>query len=59
MIFGSLDEQIHWLQSKGLLARQKVCPVCRQQMALQTRNDISDKTVMLLYKMIQVCINSV
>ena len=58
MIFGSLDEQIHWLQSKGLLARQKLCPVCSQQMALQTRNDISVKR-RYYYAMIQVCINSV
>ena len=43
VIFGSLDEQIHWLQSKGLLARQKLCPVSSQQMALQTRNDVTDK----------------
>ena len=52
VIFGSLDEQIHWLQGKDLIARQKLCPVCSQQMDLQTRNDVSDKrryiTVMLL-----------
>ena len=54
-----MDEQIHWLQGKGLLARQKQCPGCSQQMVLQTRNDVSDKDNCYASKMIHVCINSV
>ena len=37
-----VDKQIHRLQSKGLLPRNKICPACNQQMDLQQRRDISD-----------------
>ena len=43
VISPQVDKQIHWLQSKGLLARNKTCPPCNQQMDLQHRNDITDK----------------
>ena len=38
-----VDKQISWLQSKGLLSRNKVCPACSSQMGLQQRGDITDQ----------------
>ena len=38
-----VDKQIHWLQSRGLLSRNKACPACNLQMDLQQRGDITDK----------------
>ena len=39
----SIEEQIAWFQSKGLLARTKSCPTCNHAMDMQSRSDISDK----------------
>ena len=38
-----MDKQISWLQSKGLLNRNQVCPACSSQMGLQQRGDITDQ----------------
>ena len=38
-----VEKQVTWLQSKGLLCRNKTCPACNQQMDLQHRSDITDK----------------
>ena len=37
-----VDKQISWLQSKGLLGRNKLCPACNQPMDMQQRRDITD-----------------
>ena len=42
VIGANVDQQISWLQSKGLLSRNKFCPACNQPMDLQQRNDITD-----------------
>ena len=38
-----VDKQISWLQSKGLLSRNKQCPSCNQSMDMQQRSDITDQ----------------
>ena len=38
-----VETQVTWLQSKGLLGRNKTCPACNQQMDMQHRSDITDK----------------
>ena len=43
VIAPDVSKQITWLQSKGLLARNKQCSSCSNPMELQHRNDISDK----------------
>ena len=43
VIFGDIDRQIAWFQSKNLLPRQATCSSCGAAMALQQRNDIQDK----------------
>ena len=35
-----VDKQISWLQSKGLLGRNKLCPACNQPMDMQQRRVI-------------------
>ena len=42
-MFGDVDQQIGWFQSKGLLATSKTCPACSQPMNMQTRSDVTDK----------------
>jgi len=42
-MFGDVDQQIGWFQSKGLLATSKTCPACSQPMDMQTRSDVTDK----------------
>ena len=42
-MFGDVDHQISWFQSKGLLAMSKTCPACSQPMNMQTRSDVTDK----------------
>ena len=51
-MFGDVDQQIGWFQSKGLLATSKTCPACSQPINMQTRSDVTDK-----YR--YVCNNSV
>ena len=51
-MFGHVDQQIAWFQSKGLLATSKACPACGQPINMQTRSDVTDK-----YR--YVCNNSV
>ena len=51
-MFGDVDQQIAWFQSKGLLATSKTCPACSQSMNMQIRSDVTDK-----YR--YVCNNSV
>ena len=43
VIFGDIDRQIAWFQSKHLLPRQATCSSCGAAMVLQQRNDIQDK----------------
>ena len=43
VIFGDIDRQIAWFQSKNLLPRQATCSSCGAAMVLQQRNDIQDK----------------
>ena len=38
-----VNQQITWLQSKGLLPQTKHCPSCSTAMSLQARSDITDK----------------
>ena len=38
-----VNQQITWLQSKGLLPRNKTCPACNHPMTMQARSDITDK----------------
>ena len=38
-----VETQVTWLQSKGLLSRNKTCPACNQQMDMQHRSHITDK----------------
>ena len=38
-----VETHVTWLQSKGLLRRNKTCPACNQQMDMQHRSDITDK----------------
>ena len=38
-----VETQVTWLQSKGLLGRNKTCPACNQPMDMQHRSDITDK----------------
>ena len=38
-----VNQQITWLQSKGLLPRKKTCPACNHPMTMQARSDITDK----------------
>ena len=42
-MFGDVDQQISWFQSKGLLATSKTCPACSQPMNMQTRSNVTDK----------------
>ena len=42
-MFGDVDRQIGWFQSKGLLATNKTCPACSQPMDMQKRSDVTDK----------------
>ena len=43
-MFGDVDQQIGWFQSKGLLATNKTCAACSQQpMDMQKRSDVTDK----------------
>ena len=51
-MFGDVEQQIGWFQSKGLLATSKTYPACSQPMNMQTRSDVTDK-----YR--YVCNNSV
>lgn len=32
IMFGGIEEQTDWFQSKGLLAKTNVCPACDQQL---------------------------
>ena len=43
IIGGDVDQQLTWLQSRGLLPRTKTCPACNHAMDFQARNDITDK----------------
>ena len=43
VIFGDIDGQITWFQTKSLLSRQVTCPSCGAAMVLQHRSDIQDK----------------
>ena len=43
VIFGDVDQQIGWFQSKGRLTRSKTCPACNQPMNMQTRSDVTDQ----------------
>ena len=38
-----VNQQITWLQSKGLLPRNKTCQACNHPMTMQARSDITDK----------------
>ena len=42
-MFGGVDQQIGWFQSKGLLATSKTCPACSQPTDMQTRSDVTDE----------------
>ena len=39
----NVDQEISWLQSKGLLSQNRFCPACNQPMDFQQRNDIMMK----------------
>ena len=41
-MFGDVDQQIDWFQSKGLLATSKTCPASNQPMNIQTHSDVTD-----------------
>ena len=43
VLFGSIEDLIAYLQGKGLLASNKLCPNCSSNMTLQRRSDIEDK----------------
>ena len=38
-----VNQQITWLQSKGLLPRNKTCLACNHPMTMQARSDVTDK----------------
>ena len=42
-MFGDVDQQIGWFQSKDLLATSKTYPACSQPLNMQTRSDVTDK----------------
>ena len=42
-MFGDVDQQICWFQSKGLLATSKTCPACSQPMDMQKCSNVTDK----------------
>ena len=50
-MFGDVDQQIGWFQSKGLLAMNKSCPVCSQPMDMQ--NAVMSLTSIGMYTIIQ------
>lgn len=43
VITGEAEEQIRWVQGKGLLAQQPSYPSCSAAMTMQERSDIKDK----------------
>ena len=50
LLFGSIEDLIAYMQGKGLLARNKQCPSCSSNMALQRRSDIQDKFRYIIIK---------
>ena len=42
ILFGSIDQQISFLQQKGLLATNQTCSSCQASMTLGQKSDISD-----------------
>ena len=44
-LFGSVDQQITFLQQKGLLATNKTCGTCHASMTLGSKRDISDGSI--------------
>ena len=67
VIFGDIDRQIAWFQSKNLLPRQATCSSCGAAMVLQQRNDIQDKkrygsricAYMTKSKLFPICYNTI
>ena len=41
-VFGSVDQQVSFLQQKGLLASSQTCSACSTSMTLRPKRDISD-----------------
>ena len=58
IIGGDIDQQLTWLQSKGLMPSSKACPACTHTMDMQPRNDITDKSKEW-YKHLEVCGNGI
>ena len=54
----SIEEQIEWFQSEGLLARVKNCPSCNHAMEIKKRNDVTDKYTGKLNN-VQLCFSQV